>query len=104
MLTNLSLKTFASATQFHACLAYCLNSVLNMKAFNHDCEIFANLRIAFVSSSNHHRSPQEHSLYVYFAADEDREEGAGQDSVRGPDEAHLLRPVRGGGGEPQHCL
>ena len=75
-----------------------------MKAFNRDCEIFANLRIAFVSSSNHHRSPQKHPLYAHFAADEDREEGAGQDSVRGPDEAHLLRPVRGGGGEPQHCL
>ena len=39
-------------------------------------------------------------MYVHFAADEDREEGAGQDSVRGPDEAHLLRPVRGRGGEP----
>ena len=51
--------------QFHvylpwvnACLAQCLNSVLNVKvlvgAFNQeiDCEIFANLRIAFVSSSS----------------------------------------------------
>ena len=48
------------------CLAYCVNTVLNVKALvKHfqpgegpcrgllrDCEIFANLRIAFVSSSN----------------------------------------------------
>ena len=52
----------------------------------------------------HHHYPQQHPLHGHFAADEDREEGSGQDSVRGPDEANLLRTVRGGGGEPQHCL